>query len=166
MCNSLFQISTGTIKAQLSQLDLPEALNNTPGSDGEEIFEPSNELHVSDILDGSIQVDISHEGGEFLQILLEDVDDNPKQRERKYKERRTRRDRLERRQEGFRLQLDVITDAFMRWEASLGPGGLQNASPPSPPDEPLANGPRLQIVDVFGTSFHLSSKLMLTLLYG
>lgn len=103
---------------------------------------------MADVLTGEIRVDISHEGGEFMQILLgEDDDEDPKGRQKKYKDRRTRRDRLERRQEGFRQQLDVMTNAFMRWEASSSSSGLQNAGPTV---SPAAQGLKLQVVDVFG----------------
>ncbi len=142
---------------KLRRLDVPETLEDSSASDSEELQAfRSPELNMSDILKGDVQVDISHEGGEFLQILLGETDDsNPKERKRKYDDHRTRRDRLERRQDGFHRQLAEITDAYMRWEAGLGTEGLNNVRLHI---DTHAEGLQLRVVDVFSKCLFESQR--------
>ncbi|KAE9407449.1 hypothetical protein BT96DRAFT_954511 [Gymnopus androsaceus JB14] len=48
---------------------------------------------------------------------------------RKYKEYRTRRDRTERRNQRFAIQLEPMTDAYMAWYGALGQDGLGGGIP-------------------------------------
>lgn len=58
---------------------------------------------------------------------------------------RTRRDRVERRNAGFKVQLESMADAYMTWDASLGDGGLDAGAPSSLG----AGGLFIRVVDVF-----------------
>ncbi len=70
-------------------------------------------------------------------------------RRKKYEDVRTRRDRVENRNEGFRLQLPRIVDAYLEWQLEIGGAGLDNAGPPVPVTDNIANGLKVQVVDIF-----------------
>lgn len=66
-------------------------------------------------------------------------------RNKRKETRKTRRDHIERRNEAFRLQLEALVDAYMRWDAGLGPNGLEAGAPP-PAEE---GGLVVQVIDTF-----------------
>jgi hypothetical protein len=61
---------------------------------------------------------------------------------------RTRRDRIERRNEGFKYQFTGIVDAYIAWQEAIGEEGL-DAGPPSVPKESLQGVYKVQVFDVF-----------------
>lgn len=52
-------------------------------------------FNMSGVLKGNIQMDISHEGGEFLQVLFGETDTDPKEHQQKYQDHWTCHDHLE-----------------------------------------------------------------------
>ncbi|KAJ3576382.1 hypothetical protein NP233_g487 [Leucocoprinus birnbaumii] len=101
---------------------------------------------AQDLLNGVVQVDLSHAGGEFLQILLDDPEYTA-QFKTKYKDCRTRRDRVLARNEGFRIQLDAMARSYLEWRKSIESGGLDTADPPPPAD--VGTGMTVTVVDTF-----------------
>jgi hypothetical protein len=73
--------------------------------------------------------------------------------DRKYKEYRTRRDRTERRNQRFAIQLEGMTDAYMEWYATLGQEGVGGGNPVELEGE--INSQTIIVVDVFRKLFYL-----------
>lgn len=64
---------------------------------------------------------------------------------------RTRRDRVEKRNQGFSLQLEEMTDAYIAWSKAIEDVGLGGDAPMR--DKALLQGPYpLRVVDMFGKS--------------
>ncbi|KAJ3552822.1 hypothetical protein NP233_g12786 [Leucocoprinus birnbaumii] len=102
------------------------------------------EMSVDDVMAGSERLDISHAGGELLQVLLDDHDLFPRSTNP-----RTRRDRIENCNKGFRSQLLHMVRAFMDQRAGTSELGLAQADPQQLPATPA--GLELQVVDLFYT---------------
>ncbi|KAG6848526.1 hypothetical protein H0H93_016281 [Arthromyces matolae] len=88
-------------------------------------FESEHDLQ--DVVDGSATLDMSHAGGEFEHLLAECYEDDEvthRGSKPKYKDYRTRRDRTERRTEGFARQMEGITEAYIEWANRLGDSAL------------------------------------------
>jgi hypothetical protein len=71
---------------------------------------------------------------------------------------RTRRDRINRRTDGFALQMNDIVDAYIEWsytQSKLGP----NDHPPEAAEETIQGTYKVQVVDVFRTCFSLFHEL-------
>ncbi|KAJ3562351.1 hypothetical protein NP233_g9627 [Leucocoprinus birnbaumii] len=107
-----------------------------------DIFCPVH-LEPEDLLGGGVPLDISHAGGELLEILhLPDEDRRPR-----YIDGRTRRDHVENCNQAFRRQMPSIVEAYLAWDAGLGAMGLEAAHYAA--DCPDSSGMRLQVIDVF-----------------
>jgi hypothetical protein len=117
-----------------------EALHDIPeGSD-----QADDGLGINDILDGSTPLDLSHAGGEFSQLLEEDLRTEKKTRV----DPRTRRDRLERRTQGFNAQMPAIIEAYLLWSETVEKNGLDGEY--GKPAEELVEGKySVDVLDVF-----------------
>ncbi|KAJ7938087.1 hypothetical protein B0H13DRAFT_1852023 [Mycena leptocephala] len=103
-------------------------------------------MTTEDVLQGRIELEISHAGGELQAQLQQDVNRTKRQ------DTRTRRDVVQRRVLGFRGQMKAITDAYIVWGATQGQYGLN--APPTPPAaaEGDVDGTYvLKVVDMFST---------------
>jgi hypothetical protein len=104
-------------------------------------------MTIDDVLDGSMPMGLSHAGGEFQQILEEGLTqhryghlflrDLQTYRFLRFNrlDPRTRRDRTERRSQGFATQLEDMIVGYMAWQASLKGGCLDSVPEPPLPDE-------------------------------
>lgn len=112
---------------------------------------------LDDVLQGDEVLGISHEGGE-LDALTEHVRETYVQlfldvgllltltfSRNHRQDNHTRRDRTERRQQLFQLQMESIIDAYMAWSHDAAHGATPDASPPDDGNTYL-----LTVIDVFG----------------
>ncbi|KAJ7112328.1 hypothetical protein C8R44DRAFT_550780, partial [Mycena epipterygia] len=101
-----------------------------------------------DILDGNVQVDISHGGGEMgdMQDALNDELNSQKRRCRH--DTRDRGDSVQRRVLGFRAQMKAMTDAYMVWGFTQGEQGME-AGPVPPPEDMIETEYVVKVVDIF-----------------
>ncbi|KAJ3558554.1 hypothetical protein NP233_g11487 [Leucocoprinus birnbaumii] len=102
------------------------------------------QLEPEDLLGGGVPLDISHAGGELLDILHLADEDISRPR---YMDGRTRRDHVENRNQAFKQQMPSIVEAYLAWDAGLGDVGLEGAQPEA--SDPNSSGIRLQVFDVF-----------------
>ncbi|KAJ7133133.1 hypothetical protein C8R44DRAFT_730328 [Mycena epipterygia] len=109
-----------------------------------------------DILDGHVQAEISHGGGEMgeMQDALNEELNSKKQRKRH--DTRNRWDSVQRRVLGFRAQMKAMTDAYMAWGAAQGEQGME-AGPVPPPEDMVETEYVVKVVDIF--SAHQNSFL-------
>ncbi|RDB20084.1 hypothetical protein Hypma_012873 [Hypsizygus marmoreus] len=109
-------------------------------------MEQDEGLNVHDVLDGTVPIDLSHAGGEFQQLLEEDL--RPKTKKRM--DTRTRHNRVLLRNQGFTSQLEGMVDAYLNWCEAIGVSGKGVAAPL--PTESVVQGSYLvQVVDVYET---------------
>jgi hypothetical protein len=112
-----------------------DAARDVPEDDGYVTEEP---MDINDVLDGTAGLDFSHAGGEFQHIMEEELRQQSRYvyyptmlfkiyrpNRRSHTDPRTRRDRTELRNEGFKRQLGAIVDAYIAWQEALGEGGLE-----------------------------------------
>jgi hypothetical protein len=135
-------------------------------SDNEDDFEDVS-MTTEDILQGRVEFEISHAGGEFQAELQKDMHKAkcvltfpfplPLSKHKFFYLRRhdtrIRKDVVQRRVLGFRGQMKAITDAYIKWGASQGQFGLD--SPPAPPPaaaEDIDGVYSLKVVDMFSES--------------
>ncbi|KAF8335247.1 hypothetical protein F5887DRAFT_1079213 [Amanita rubescens] len=78
-----------------------------------------------DVLDGSEPVPISHAGGEFNELFCDEIRKLSKSQKKDY---RTRRDRVQRRHEGFTMQLSAMVRAYQKWSYNIRDHGGIDAS--------------------------------------
>ncbi|KAF8178302.1 hypothetical protein K438DRAFT_1908475 [Mycena galopus ATCC 62051] len=112
-------------------------------------WEDDNTFTYNNVVDGSVPITISHGGGEMADLergLWEDIHGKKKRRRR---DTRNRWDILQRRVNGFRLQMEAMTDAYMKFTAGQR-GSLEKATPLVPP-ELVENKYTVMVVDVFNT---------------
>ncbi|KAJ7734622.1 hypothetical protein B0H16DRAFT_1695815 [Mycena metata] len=131
---------------RLERLLLPEQLNTLEVlrdfDDGEDTMESRDEeIRLEDVLDGRTEMDISHGGGEFSDALRREVEEEYRQKHPKRMDFRTRRDRVQRRVEGFQKQMDNMVETYIEW---VGEG----EAPPCP--EGVAGGYLIRVVDLLG----------------
>lgn len=126
-------------------------------------------MTASDVLDGNQTIHVSHAGGEFMSMLLEEARTESIRKwvfffqclfplsqpsRPKYNDARTRHDRVENRNEGFKHQLTPMVDAYLSWQLEVGNFGFDNAVPPDP--SPAAStgtpGLQVQVMDMFHES--------------
>jgi hypothetical protein len=123
-----------------------EALKDIPEDDGDPKYEDVDNLgtthNIDHFLDGSETVPISHTGGEFQQVLDEELSKTRRI------DPRTRRNIIELRTAGFNAQIDDIVSAYISWSEALGDGGLC-ADVPQPPGESVEGSYQIRVVDVF-----------------
>ena len=120
-----------------------------------------NEMNIEDVLDGTTPIDLSHAGGEFQHIIEEELDKKnsyvyslinnllihlPDRRRRV--DPRTRRNRVDLRNEGFKRQMVGIVDAYITWQDDIGENGLDGVPSSVPLDLRQGTFP-IQAVDVF-----------------
>ncbi|RDB21532.1 hypothetical protein Hypma_011938 [Hypsizygus marmoreus] len=105
----------------------------------------AGDICVDDILDGTVPIELSHAGGEFQQLLEDDL--RPKGK--KHADTRTRRNRVLLRNQGFISQMEAMVDAYLNWSEALGVSGKGVAAPLS--TESITQGTYpVQVVDVYG----------------
>ncbi|KAG6818274.1 hypothetical protein H0H93_006352 [Arthromyces matolae] len=119
--------------------DMPdyEGLNN----DGDDFVDPGR------ILNGTEAIDISHAGGEFQELMEQDL--SPRKRR---EDRRARKHRILQRNEGFRLQSASMVDAYLEWTESLGISGRAIAVPLTPEEVKGTGTYPLRVVDTYEIS--------------
>ncbi|KAF7377629.1 hypothetical protein MSAN_00185700 [Mycena sanguinolenta] len=143
----------------LREGDIPEYIDQ--GADDEP-------MGVEDMLQGNIEVNISHAGGEFQEELRQGMGGKKKQRDT-----RNRKDIHERRVLSFHGQMNAITDAYAKWGATQGENGRDAlSSPDSALDDPDVDGVySIKVVDMFSTyivhaPLHKSDKFVVSSLVG
>ncbi|KAF8187398.1 hypothetical protein K438DRAFT_1907534 [Mycena galopus ATCC 62051] len=112
-------------------------------------WEDDDTFTYDDVVDGSVPITISHGGGEMADLergLWEYIHGKKKRRQR---DTRNRWDILQRCVNGFRLQMEAMTDAYMKFTAGQR-GTLEKAAPPVPL-ELVENKYTVMVVDVFNT---------------
>ena len=127
-------------------------------------WEPYHQLDIDDVLSGEAMADVSHGGGEFVD-LLEMGDDWVESkcvifptffntiflifcRRTHARDYRTRRDRNERRTRAFSQQLPTLVDAYMACLLALGEDGMAGDYTP-PVDACVEGNSRIWEVDLF-----------------
>ncbi|KAG6808653.1 hypothetical protein H0H92_003379, partial [Tricholoma furcatifolium] len=125
----------------LSTSDVPEL--ETPPWDGGD----SDWHNLDDLLDGTAPLDLSHAGGEFDHLLAEYLREEVNERA-KPKDFRTRRDRTEKRTQGFEQQMEGATDSYMEWANRMGDEGL-TMGPTTSENGSVENTLVLHVTDVF-----------------
>ncbi|KAF8220005.1 hypothetical protein L208DRAFT_1336274 [Tricholoma matsutake] len=118
-------------------------------------------MDINEVLDGTAQLDSSHTGGKFQQILEEELC------------QQSRYVLISALyiyiyllcNDGFKCQMVSIVDAYILWQESLGDVGL-DASPPLVEEELLQGKYSLKILNVFCMCIPLSFFLCLTRIYS
>ncbi|RDB14995.1 hypothetical protein Hypma_016139 [Hypsizygus marmoreus] len=109
---------------------------------------------VDDILDGTVPIELSHAGGEFQQLLEDDLQPKGK----KCADTRTCQNRVLLRNQGFISQMDAMVDAYLNWSEALGVSGEGVAAPLS--TESITQGTYpVQVIDVYET-YHANVPLL------
>ncbi|KAF8169309.1 hypothetical protein K438DRAFT_1774323 [Mycena galopus ATCC 62051] len=104
-------------------------------ADEDDQWEDDNAVTYDDVVDGSVPIDISHGGGEMADLergLWEDIH-GKKQRPGRVN--------------GFRQQMEAMTDAYMKFTAAQG--GRLEKEPPLVPPELVENAYTVMVVDIF-----------------
>ena len=133
-------------------------------------------MDINDVLDGTAELNFSHAGGEFQDIMEEELRQKtryafalslhsylPFNRHPRM-DPRTRKNRTELRNQGFKVQLKGIVDAYITWQETVAEHGL-DAAAPSVSEELLQGVYKIQVMDVFCKrvrtyrSFHLLTGL-------
>ncbi|KAJ3553548.1 hypothetical protein NP233_g12617 [Leucocoprinus birnbaumii] len=130
-------------KLRFQRLDIMREQDNADDDNGS----PSNmwdpiPFEPEDVLGGGVSLDISHAGGELIDILLHDED---RPQSRRYMDGQTRRDHVENRNQAFKMQMPSILNAYMAWDEGLGDEGLEGALPAYS----NKSGMQVQVIDVF-----------------
>lgn len=135
-----------------------EMLQDIPDDMGE----PSG-LGINNILDGSTPLNLSHAGGEFNQILEDDLRaeqpsvfllqiylliNSHHNYGRHRVDPRTRRDKVDRRTQGFNLQMGDIIEAYILWNENVEKNGLDGECD-KPPIESVEGKYPIHVLDVF-----------------
>ncbi|KAJ7727400.1 hypothetical protein B0H16DRAFT_1779478 [Mycena metata] len=133
---------------------LPEQLNTLEVlrdfDDGEDTMESRDEeIRLEDVLDGRTEMDISHGGGELTDALRREVEEEYRQKHPKRMDFRTRRDRVQRRVEGFQKQMNNMVETYIEW---VGEG----EAPPC--REGVAGGYLICVVDLL-ENYNLEADL-------
>ncbi|KAG6809956.1 hypothetical protein H0H92_013921 [Tricholoma furcatifolium] len=110
--------------------------------------EESYALDFTDLLDGSLPLDISHAGGEMDDIVADVLHEEQVKPQRR--DHRTRRDRAERRNEAFGRQMAGMVVAYMQWHRAMGDEAL-SAQPAKPRGDLVEGGLKVQVIDIFAT---------------
>ncbi|KAG6835989.1 hypothetical protein H0H93_012471 [Arthromyces matolae] len=104
-------------------------------------------VDAGQILDGAVEIDISHAGGEFQQLMEQDL------APRKHRDdHRARKHRILQRNEGFRLQSASMVDAYLEWNERMGISGRVIAVPLTPEEVKGAGTYLLRVVDTYEIS--------------
>ncbi|KAJ7106376.1 hypothetical protein C8R44DRAFT_744603 [Mycena epipterygia] len=144
--------------AALSKVDRQklDRLRDIPDDLVEWTSEEMGMQDYQDVLDGHVQMDISHGGGEMgdMQDALNEEMNSKKRRKRQ--DTRSRWDSVQRRVLGFRAQMQAMTDAYMKWVSTQGEQGME-AGPVPPPEDMVETEYVVKVVDIF--SAHLISLL-------
>jgi hypothetical protein len=139
--------------------DIPEDVMDQSENDEEP-------LNYSDVLDGTVPLDISHGGGELddLQSELKETLGKKKRSVKPFPYRthclsdilcsarhdtRRRWDKTEKRVLGFRGQMRAMTDSYIKWAAAHGEFGL-DGGPATPDEENVDSSYKVNVIDVFG----------------
>ncbi|KAJ3575677.1 hypothetical protein NP233_g931 [Leucocoprinus birnbaumii] len=129
---------------KLRRLDVPEptgsSVHTSTGTNPALTYDAVN---LDTVLAGDAALPLSHAGGEFMSMLLDDFRAGNRQ---KYEDPRTRQDRTQRRTEEFQRQLFPMVDAYLAWRQDVGEKGFENAAPPV--DSP-GDGFKVQVLDMF-----------------
>ncbi|KAJ7027665.1 hypothetical protein C8F04DRAFT_1266767 [Mycena alexandri] len=97
------------------------------------------EIQLEDVLDGSTGIEIGHGGGEFSDALRNELEEEYRRKHPKRMDLRTRRDRVQRRVDGFASQMDNMILTYIEW---VGEG----EAPPC--REGQEGGYRIRVVDL------------------
>ncbi|KAJ7023549.1 hypothetical protein C8F04DRAFT_1271239 [Mycena alexandri] len=97
------------------------------------------EIRLDDVLDGSTGIDISHGGGEFTDAVRNELEEEYRRTHPKRMDFRTRRDRVQRRVDGFESQMDNMISTYIEWAG-------EGEAPPC--REGTEGGHRIRVVDL------------------
>jgi hypothetical protein len=120
--------------------DIPE--DHISDSDFEDVDDAGNIHDIDSWLDGSEATPLSHAGGEFQQILDEEL------LKTRRVDSRTRRNIIELRTAGFNAQMEDMVRAYILWSEALGDGGMGVDIPPSA-EGSVEGSYKIYVVDVF-----------------
>ncbi|KAJ7625221.1 hypothetical protein B0H17DRAFT_1340330 [Mycena rosella] len=137
-----------------AQRHAEEAFRDMPDNDSAIFDNP-----LTDILDGTTLADISHAGEDFNaagaadapvsnEALWQALRDSHNILYGRRRDFRTRRDRTQAIVDGFKLQMEAITDAYMDWSLKSKDQGM-GAMLQADPDEMVLNHLPLVVIDVF-----------------
>ncbi|KAJ7043626.1 hypothetical protein C8F04DRAFT_1251032 [Mycena alexandri] len=122
---------------------LPEQLNTLAAirdfDDGDTMEWREEEIRLEDVLDGSTGIDISHGGGEFTDAVRNELEEEYRRTHPKRMDFRTRRDRVQRRVDGFESQMDNMISTYIEWAG-------EGEAPPC--REGTEGGYRIRVVDL------------------
>ncbi|KAJ7193402.1 hypothetical protein C8J57DRAFT_1443785 [Mycena rebaudengoi] len=112
----------------------------------------NNELGLDDILNAQAEFMGSHAGGEFREMLEEQVRDSLKEKRghRKTKDHRKRRDVIEKKVNGFAGQMEAMVDTYIAWRSTQGENSLDQPYVP-PATENIQKHYAVRVVDIFST---------------
>ncbi|KAF8152715.1 hypothetical protein K438DRAFT_1778454 [Mycena galopus ATCC 62051] len=100
--------------------EVPE--DRTGDMDDDENFGPGTELGIQDVLDGSVRMDYSHAGGEFIETLQDGIEEVVKNKKKSAPDYRVRTDRIQKVVDGWAGQMDRMVHAYMAWCAATDLG--------------------------------------------
>ncbi|KAF8157569.1 hypothetical protein K438DRAFT_1777209 [Mycena galopus ATCC 62051] len=96
--------------------------DRTGDMDDDENFGPGTELGIQDVLDGSVRMDYSHAGGEFIETLQDGIEEVVKNKKKSAPDYRVRTDRIQKVVDGWAGQMDRMVHAYMAWCAATDLG--------------------------------------------
>ncbi|KAF8145140.1 hypothetical protein K438DRAFT_1782175 [Mycena galopus ATCC 62051] len=139
-----------------------EKVGHIPDEDDQ--WEDNNAVTYDDVVDGSVPIDISYRGGEMADLdrgLWEDIHGKTKRPVlflRRRGDTRNCWDILQRRVNGFRQQMEAMTDTYMKFTAAQG-SSLEKEPPPVPP-ELVENAYTVMVMDIFTLGIQAWMKVL------
>ncbi|PPR06009.1 hypothetical protein CVT24_004721 [Panaeolus cyanescens] len=110
-----------------------------------------------DVMEGRLTLDASHAGGEFAELVAHTRSVKSKSKKPQF-DGRTRRDRIIRASQGLESQIEALTNAYMKWEATVGKDGYENTCPVSPEVEENVPSYNIAVLDLF-SSFNYNAVI-------
>ncbi|KAF8181741.1 hypothetical protein K438DRAFT_2169043 [Mycena galopus ATCC 62051] len=102
-------------------LEAFRALREVPEDRSGEI-DDHEELGIGDVLDGTVQMDFSHAGGEFIETLQDGIEAEAERKKKSAPDYRVRTDRTQKVVNGWKEQMDRMVQAYMTWCAATDLG--------------------------------------------
>ncbi|KAF8143976.1 hypothetical protein K438DRAFT_1922403 [Mycena galopus ATCC 62051] len=112
----LRNMSEDNLEAFRALREVPE--DRTGDIDDDENLGSERELGIRDVLDGTIRMDYSHAGGEFIETLQDGIEEAVKSKKRSAPDYRVRSDRIQKVVDGWAVQMDRMVHAYMAWCAA------------------------------------------------
>ncbi|SJL09440.1 uncharacterized protein ARMOST_12818 [Armillaria ostoyae] len=127
---------------RMEEARLAMTQGDMPADESEPSTAPLDADMMNDVLAGRTQMEISHSGGEYVEVM-EELRDHLQEKRRK-RDSRKRKNRTYLRHQGFDPQMSALADAFMEWDLSRGEEDKAGVS-----DEMIDGSISIKVVDLY-----------------